>query len=127
MGETCYESRRVILFELTEFAAHANSKSPVPTTETYRFWQDSFDFFNDRLFGHPHPGAGERDFLLDLNPDSKRELVAQLEPALRDAQPDERFQFERHGYFVADRVDSRRGAPAFNRAVTLRDAWKAGK
>jgi glutaminyl-tRNA synthetase len=81
----------------------------------------------DRLFGHPHPGAGDRDFLLDLNPDSRQERAAQLEPALREALPGERFQFERHGYFVADGVDSKRGAPAFNRAVTLRDSWKAGK
>ena len=49
--------------------------------------------------------------------------MAQLEPALRDAKPEERFQFERHGYFVADRVDSRPGVPRFNRAVTLRDSW----
>jgi glutaminyl-tRNA synthetase len=51
-------------------------------------------------------------------------IVAQLEPALKDAVPEDRFQFERHGYFVADRVDSRPGAPVFNRAVTLKDNWK---
>jgi len=77
----------------------------------------------DRLFKVPHPGAGERDFLEDMNPDSKRVIHAYLEPALNDAQPEERFQFERHGYFVADRVDSKPGAPVFNRAVTLRDSW----
>ena len=76
----------------------------------------------DRLFRVPQPGA-ERDFLEDLNPGSKRIVTAQLEPALRDAQPEERFQFERHGYFVADLKDSRPGAPVFNRAVTLRDSW----
>jgi glutaminyl-tRNA synthetase len=77
----------------------------------------------DRLFSAEAPGAGGRDFLDDLNPDSKRVIVAQIEPALREAVPEERFQFERHGYFVADRVDSRPGAPAFNRAVTLKDSW----
>jgi glutaminyl-tRNA synthetase len=77
----------------------------------------------DRLFRVPHPGAGDRDFLLDLNPDSMKRITAQLEPALRDAKPEERFQFERHGYFVADRKDSKPGAPVFNRAVTLRDSW----
>ena len=77
----------------------------------------------DRLFRSPHPGAGERDFLQDLNPDSKRIITAQLEPALANAKPEERFQFERHGYFVADRADSKPGAPVFNRAVTLRDSW----
>jgi glutaminyl-tRNA synthetase len=80
----------------------------------------------DRLFGVPHPGR-DRDFLEDLNPDSKRVITAQLEPALKEAKPEERFQFERHGYFCADRRDSRAGAPVFNRALTLRDSWTAGK
>ena len=92
----------------------------------------------DRLFKVPHPGAkkssplppggegeGEGDLLRDLNPDSKKLITAQLEPALGEAQPEERFQFERHGYFIADRVDSTPGAPKFNRTVTLRDSWKA--
>jgi len=75
----------------------------------------------DRLFTSPHPGAGDRDYRLDLNPGSKQVITACLEPALKGARPDERFQFERHGYFVADRIDSKPGAPVFNRAVTLRD------
>ena len=77
----------------------------------------------DRLFGVPNPGAGDRDFLLDINPDSKRVVRAQLEPALRQAEPGSSCQFERHGYFVADRVDSKPDAPVFNRTVTLRDSW----
>jgi len=77
----------------------------------------------DRLFKSPHPGGGERDFLQDLNPDSKKIITARLEPALANAEPEERFQFERHGYFVADRADSKPGALVFNRAVTLRDSW----
>jgi hypothetical protein len=48
---------------------------------------------------------------------------AALEPSLAEAQPEERFQFERSGYFVADRVLSKPGAPVFNRTVTLRDSW----
>ncbi|TMI20057.1 MAG: glutamine--tRNA ligase/YqeY domain fusion protein [Betaproteobacteria bacterium] len=72
----------------------------------------------DRLFRRPQPEGA-----VDLNPASKKIVMAQLEPALRGAKPEERFQFERHGYFVADRVDSRPGAPRFNRAVTLRDSW----
>jgi glutaminyl-tRNA synthetase len=79
----------------------------------------------DRLFRVPHPGR-ERDFLDDLNPDSQRAITAQLEPALKDARPEERFQFERHGYFCADARDTRDGAPVFNRAVTLRDSWSGG-
>ncbi|HMW81042.1 MAG TPA: glutamine--tRNA ligase/YqeY domain fusion protein [Accumulibacter sp.] len=91
----------------------------------------------DRLFSVPSPGArraddapgSERDFRADLNPESRRVVHAQLEPALRTAKPEDRFQFERHGYFVADRVDSQPGAPVFNRTVTLRDSWaeKAAK
>ena len=77
----------------------------------------------DRLFKVPHPGAGDSDFVLDLNPDSKKVITAQLEPALKEAEAEQQFQFERHGYFVADRVDSRPGAPKFNRTVTLRDSW----
>lgn len=65
----------------------------------------------------------ERDYLDDLNPDSKRVLSAFIEPALAQAAPEECFQFERQGYFVADLVDHGCAAPVFNRAVTLRDSW----
>ena len=81
----------------------------------------------DRLFARPNPGAKEggeeRDYLADLNPQSKTVITAWLEPALLGALPEERFQFERHGYFVADRSDSQPGKPVFNRTVTLRDSW----
>ena len=88
----------------------------------------------ERLFKVPAPGARregdapdlERNFLDDLNPDSKQTITAQLEPSLRDAKPEERFQFERHGYFAVDRVDSQPGKPVFNRAVTLKDSWGKG-
>ena len=88
----------------------------------------------DRLFAVPAPGArregdapeAERDFLGDLNPESKSVITAQLEPALKDARPEQRFQFERHGYFVVDPVDSGDGKPVFNRAVTLKDSWGKG-
>ena len=80
----------------------------------------------DRLFRDAHPGR-ERDFLDDLNLESKRVVTAQLEAALSDARPEERFQFERHGYFCADARDSRPGKPVFNRAVTLRDSWSGAK
>jgi len=78
----------------------------------------------DRLFKVPHPSAGDTDFIKDLNPDSKKSVTARIEPALTEAEPEEPLQFERHGYFVVDRADSRSGAPKFNRAVTLRDSWK---
>jgi len=72
----------------------------------------------DRLFKVPEPGA-EREYLDDLNPASVTAVQAQLEPSLAAAKPEERFQFERHGYFTKDR-DGR----VFNRTVTLRDSWK---
>jgi len=77
----------------------------------------------DRLFRVPHPGAGDSDFLKDLNPGSRKVVSAQLEPSLRDAMREEHFQFERHGYFVADREDP----SVFNRAVSLRDSWAPPK
>ena len=76
----------------------------------------------DRLFAVAHPGS-ERDFLADINPHSKTVIHAYFEPSVRDAKPEERFQFERHGYFIADLKDSMAGAPVFNRTVTLRDSW----
>jgi len=81
----------------------------------------------DRLFTEAQPDGGGRDYLGALNPDARRVVIARLEPGLRDAAPDQRFQFERHGYFVADRVDSRPGAPVFNRSVTLKDSWGGAK
>lgn len=78
----------------------------------------------DRLFKDPHPGSGDRDFIDDLNPDSVKTITAQLEAGLQDVKPEAFFQFERHGYFVADRVDSQDGKPVFNRTVSLRDNWQ---
>ena len=77
----------------------------------------------DRLFNDPHPDAGGKNFLDALNADSKRVVTAYLEPGLREARAEDRFQFERHGYFVADRVDSEPGRPVFNRIVGLKDSW----
>lgn len=78
----------------------------------------------DRLFKEAHPGEGDKDFLDDINPDSVQTITAQLEASLQDVKAGDTFQFERHGYFVADRVDSVEGKPVFNRTVTLRDAWQ---
>jgi len=77
----------------------------------------------DRLFRVPHPGKATGNYLDDVNPDSMRAIRAFLEPSLREAGADERFQFERHGYFCLDRRHSKAGAPVFNRTVTLRDSW----
>jgi glutaminyl-tRNA synthetase len=70
------------------------------------------------------PGEeAERDYLDDLNPDSKRVIEAYVEASLVGAAPEDRVQFERHGYFVADVNDHSARHPVFNRAVTLRDSW----
>ena len=75
----------------------------------------------DRLFSKAFPGD---DLGSELNPQSLTLAEhAALEPALAQAKPDERFQFERVGYFVADEKLSKPGAPVFNRTVTLRDSW----
>jgi glutaminyl-tRNA synthetase len=64
------------------------------------------------------------DYKTNLNPKSLEVLEeARLEPSLTDARPGERFQFERQGYFCVDTVDSKPGAPVFNRTVSLKDTW----
>jgi glutaminyl-tRNA synthetase len=50
-----------------------------------------------------------------------------VDPSLAAAQPEDRFQFERHGYFVADRRDHAPGRPVFNLSVTLKDSWQGGR
>jgi glutaminyl-tRNA synthetase len=77
----------------------------------------------DRLFLDSQPDAGGKDFLESLNPDSLKVVTAIVEPSLANALPDQKFQFERHGYFVADRHDHAPGRPVFNLAVGLRDSW----
>ena len=132
----------------TVFAEYMpDSRSGTPGADTYKVkgnlhWVSVAHAYEaevriyDRLFAHPHPGQRregdapelERDFLTDINPDSRRSLTAYLEPILKDARPEDHFQFERHGYFVADRIDSKPGSPVFNRTVTLKDSWaKASK
>jgi glutaminyl-tRNA synthetase len=79
----------------------------------------------DRLFTAKDPmdvpeGGNWRDF---INPESMETLAtARLEPSLAEAEPGASFQFERLGYFVAD-PDGRKGAPVFNRTVSLKDSW----
>jgi glutaminyl-tRNA synthetase len=77
----------------------------------------------DRLFSDAQPDAGGKDFLASLNPNSLKIVSGFVEPSLGQAKPDQKFQFERHGYFVADRIDHAPGKPVFNRAVGLKDSW----
>jgi len=116
----------------------ADSKSGTPGSDTYKVkgnihWVSARHAYAaevrlyDRLFASEAPGAGGRDFIVDLNPNSLVIIRAQLEMALQEAKAEDHFQFERHGYFVADRSDSKPGTPVFNRAVTLKDSWAKGK
>ena len=81
----------------------------------------------DRLFSVPDPDKDEagktyRDY---LNPDSVRVVRGWLEPSAASLAPEAPVQFERLGFFTADRRDHAPGAPVFNRTVTLRDTWAA--
>jgi len=78
----------------------------------------------DRLFIDSHPDTEGKDFKISLNPNSKEVITGYVEPSLCEAQPEQRFQFERHGYFVADLADTGPGKPIFNRTVSLRNTWK---
>ena len=77
----------------------------------------------ERLFTDPQPDAGGRDFKASLNPHSLKTVTAYLEPSLGGALADQRFQFERHGYFVADRKDHVVGKPVFNRIASLKESF----
>ncbi len=78
----------------------------------------------DRLFNDEGPDRGDKNFLDYINPDSLH-IVEQawVEPSLVNAEPEQIFQFEREGYFVADRFDHSTGAPVFNKTIGLRDTW----
>jgi hypothetical protein len=90
---------------------HATRSIPVPVR------------LYDRLFTAEQPDAAG-NFLDVLNPGSLSTAPgARVEPALRDAAPGTHWQFLRVGYFFADPVDSRPGAPVFNRTMTLKDTW----
>jgi glutaminyl-tRNA synthetase len=121
-------------------AVHVNyfedSKSGTPGADNYKVkgnitWVSAAHALEaevrlyDRLFLDPQPDAGGKDFKAALNPNALEIVTAYVEPGLKNAVGDQRFQFERHGYFVADRVDSQPGKPVFNRVTTLKDSWGA--
>jgi len=79
----------------------------------------------DRLFAVAEPSR-EEDALATLNAQSLEVIEgAMVEPGLSEAEPEQVFQFEREGYFVADRYDHTAEAPVFNLTIGLRDAWSA--
>ena len=77
----------------------------------------------DRLFTDAQPDAGGKDFLAALNPDSLKVVTAYVEPSLAHVPASAHFQFERHGYFVTDRVDHAGGKLVFNKITGLKDTW----
>ena len=120
-------------------AVHANyfadSKSGTPGSDNYKVkgnlhWVSAKTAIQaevriyDRLFTDPHPDSGDKNFLDAINPNSKEIWTCYLEPSLSNVAPEQRFQFERHGYFVADRNDHTEKHPVFNRCVGLKDTWK---
>jgi glutaminyl-tRNA synthetase len=76
----------------------------------------------DRLFTEAEPEKDGRDFKSVLNPRSLEAITAKLEPSLKDAKPELRYQFERIGYFTLDK-DSNSQKIIFNRTITLKDTW----
>ncbi len=78
----------------------------------------------DRLFTVEDPDAAEGGFVSVINPDSLKTITAWVEPSVAEVEPEWSCQFERLGYFVADRVQHLPGKPVFNRTVALRDSWK---
>ena len=83
----------------------------------------------ERLFTDPEPdGHRDRDFLQFLNPDSLQIVSGWIEPCIQDSNPESRYQFERLGYFCADRLDHKPGEKlVFNRTVGLKDVWSGGQ
>ena len=78
----------------------------------------------ERLFNHEAPDKGDNAFMDHINPDSLEVIEsAWIEPSLIAAIPEQGFQFEREGYFVADRYDHSPDKPVFNRTIGLRDTW----
>ena len=77
----------------------------------------------DRLFTDAQPDAGGKDYLSLLNPDSLKVVTAYVEPSLKTAQADDKYQFERFGYFVADRKDHQANKPISNKITSLKDSW----
>lgn len=75
------------------------------------------------MFAVEHPDASDKDFRELLTPNSKVILKSYVEPSLKEAKPEDRFQFERNGYYVADQKDFSSDNLVFNLAVALKDGF----
>ncbi len=125
--------------EVTEVLAKiiADTKSGTPGANAIKVkgvitWVSQMDALSaevriyDRLFTDPQPDAGGKDFLLAINPDSLKTVQAKVEPSLSAVAGNQHLQFERHGYFVSDRIDHTITSPVFNRITGLKDSWAPG-
>jgi glutaminyl-tRNA synthetase len=121
---------------LTEVQAEliADTKSGTPGSDAVKVkgvitWVGAADAVRaevrlyDRLFAVAQPDTTDKDFLEELNPDSLKVVTAYVEPSLGKAKAQDRFQFERHGYFVADRKEHAQGKPVFNKITGMRDSF----
>ncbi len=124
-------SGKVTEVEATYFE---DSKSGSATSGNYKVkgvmtWVSAHDAVDaevrmyDRLFTDEHPDAGGKNFLSSINPNSLKVVGAKVEPSLAASAADQKFQFERHGYFCADRVDHAAGKLVFNYSVGLKDSF----
>ena len=111
-----------------------NTKSGTPGSDAVKVkgvitWVSAVDAVHaevrlyDRLFSVPQPDTGDKDFLEELNPDSLKVVQAYVEPSLASVQGDEKVQFERHGYFVADWKEHAAGKPVFNKITGMKDSF----
>jgi len=110
--------------DLTTRSGHPNSDRKVKGTIHWVSATQAIDAevrLYDRLFTVPEPGA-EDDFMKVVNAHSLDVVTAKLEPSLASARSDDRFQFERLGYFALD-PDSSPSRLVFNRTITLKDTW----
>jgi glutaminyl-tRNA synthetase len=77
-----------------------------------------------RPFAEAHPDSGGKDFLQSLNPNSLKVVNAYVKPSMAGARQDQKFQFERFGYFVVSCLDHVAGEkPEFKRVTGLKENW----
>ncbi|SEL29475.1 glutaminyl-tRNA synthetase [Paenibacillus sp. cl141a] len=77
--------------------------------------------------GEAEEAAAEKSFLDDINPNSLQIVQGFVEPNMKDAAPQDKFQFFRHGYFNVDSKYSQPGRPVFNRVVSLKSSFQLPK
>ncbi len=77
----------------------------------------------ERLFAEAHPDAGGKDYLRSLNPNSLKVATTNVVPSVDATQPNQKLQFERFWYFVADWVNHSAQHLVFNKSLVMKDSW----